>query len=178
MRFSIAFVVAALLLAACSEEEVLEKPEPQSLTREAVGYFCGMIVADHEGPKGQVILQGRTGALWFSSVRDTLAYTRLPEEIDPIAAIYVSDISRAMSWEHPGAGAWVEIHDAIYVVGSTRKGGMGAPEIAPFSDRGGAKLFAERFGGTIMTLSEVPDNALLGSWENDEPAHPQDGATQ
>lgn len=178
MRFSIALVVAAVLLTACSEKEILEKPEPQSLTREAVGYFCGMIVADHEGPRGQVILQDRTDALWFSSVRDTLAYTRLPEEVDPVAAIYVSDISHAESWEHPGAEAWVEIHDAVYVVGSTRKGGMGAPEIAPFSDRSDAKLFIERFGGELLTLSEVPDDALLGAWENDEPAYPQDGAAQ
>lgn len=178
MRFSIPFLAAALLLAACSEEEVFEKPEPQTLTREAVGYFCGMIVADHEGPKGQVILQNRTGALWFSSVRDTLAFTRLPEEIDPVAAIYVSDVSRAVSWEHPGAEAWVEIHDAVYVVGSTRKGGMGAPEIAPFSERSDAKLFVEQFGGEILTLSEVPDDALLGAWENDDTAHPQDGVTQ
>ena len=178
MRFSIAFVVAAVLLTSCSEEEVLERPEPQPLTREVVGYFCGMIVADHEGPKGQVILRNKTDALWFSSVRDALAYTRLPEEVDPVAAIYVSDISRAVSWEQPGAEAWVEIHDAVYVVGSTRKGGMGAPEVAPFSDRSDAKLFAERFGGQLLTLDEVPDDALLGAWDNDETAHPQDGATQ
>ena len=178
MRFSIAFVVAAVLLTACSEKDILETPEPQSLTREAVGYFCGMIVADHEGPKGQVILRDKTDALWFSSVRDALAYTRLPEEVDPVAAIYVSDISRAVSWEHPGAEAWVEIHDAVYVVGSTRKGGMGAPEVAPFSDRSDANLFVERFGGQILTLDEVPDDALLGAWENDDTAYPQEGATQ
>lgn len=178
MRVFISFLVAAMFLGACSEDTPVERPEPQALTRDVIGYFCGMIVADHEGPKGQVILQNRSEALWFSSVRDTLAYTRLPEEVDPVAAIYVSDISRAESWEHPGAEAWIEIHDAVYVIGSTRKGGMGAPEIAPFSDRSDAELFVERFGGEILTLSEVPDDALLGAWENDEPAYPQDGATQ
>lgn len=178
MRVFISFLVAAMFLGACSEDTPVERPEPQALTRDVIGYFCGMIVADHEGPKGQVILQNRSEALWFSSVRDTLAYTRLPEEVDPVAAIYVSDISRAQSWEHPGAEAWVEIHDAVYVVGSARRGGMGAPEVAPFSDRSDAEKFAEEFGGQILTLDEVPYDALLGAWENDEPAYPQDGATQ
>lgn len=170
MRHLVSFIAAALFLVACSEELTIETPEPQFLTREAVGYFCGMIVADHEGPKGQVILQGKTEALWFSSVRDTLAYTRLPEEVDPVAAIYVSDISRAASWEHPGPETWIEIHDAVYVVGSTRRSGMGAPELAPFSDRDDAKLFASRFGGIIMTLDDIPDDALLGPWDNEETA--------
>lgn len=168
-------VLWALLLlgvTACSDEAIVETPQPQTLTREAIGYFCGMIVADHGGPKGQVILQGKPEALWFSSVRDTLAFTRLPEETDPVGAIYVTDTGRAASWEKPGNDAWIDIHDAVYVTGSSQRGGMGAPEVVPFSNRQEAHAFAAQYGGEVLTLNEIPDEALLGSWEN------EDGETQ
>lgn len=153
---------------ACSDDVAVEIPQPQTLTREAIGYFCGMIIADHAGPKGQVILQGKTEALWFSSVRDTLAFTRLPEETDPVSAIYVTDMNRATSWEKPGNDAWIDIQGAVFVVGSSQRGGMGAPEVVPFSDRGEAEAFAAEFGGAVLTLDEVPDEALLGAWENED----------
>lgn len=159
-------------LAACSDEVIVEQPDPQTLTREALGYFCGMIVTDHPGPKGQVILSGKPEALWFSSVRDTLAFTRLPEETDKVGAIYVTDLSRAASWENPGEDAWIEIQDALYVVGSARRGGMGAPEVAPFSDRAAAEAFAAEYGGKIHTIDEIPDEALLGAWEEEDGTTP------
>lgn len=171
LRLPMALFIATLCsLVACSDKPAPEVPQAQSLTREAIGYFCGMIVADHPGPKGQVILRERAEALWFSSVRDTLAYTRLPEETDPVAAIYVTDVSRAVSWDAPGEDAWIEIHNAVYVVGSNRRGGMGAPEIVPFSSRIDAEAFTASFGGRILTLEGVPDDALLGAWGSDEGA--------
>lgn len=178
MRLVAMIVAVIVTLGACSENVVVRKPEAQALTRDSIGYFCGMIVADHEGPKGQVLLANRDEALWFASVRDTIAFTRLPEEINPVAAVYVNDLSRAVSWEHPGVDAWVEIDDAVYVVGSARRGGMGAPELAPFSDRDDAELFAEQYGGEILTLGEIPNDAVLGAWDNDDTAVPLNGATR
>ncbi len=40
----------------------------------------GMTVLDHNGPKGQVFLTNRQQPLWFTSVCDTIAFTRLPEQ--------------------------------------------------------------------------------------------------
>jgi copper chaperone NosL len=159
---------AVLFLWACTEDVVMEVTDPQPLTRQALGYFCGMIIADHPGPKGQVILQGKNDALWFSSARDTLAYTRLPEETEPVVAIFVSDMSKAVSWNHPGKSAWIEIDDAVYVVGSERRGGMGAPEVVPFSRPVDAEAFAGEFGGQVLSLVDVPTDALLGTWENED----------
>lgn len=167
----LSLILSALFLfglTACSDEGTVETPQPQTLTREAIGYFCGMIVADHAGPKGQVILQGKPEALWFSSVRDTLAFTRLPEETDPVSAIYVTDISRAASWDKPGNDAWIDIHDAVFVAGTAKRGGMGAPEVVPFSSRQDAQAFAAQYGGEVLTLDEIPDDALLGAWENED----------
>lgn len=170
MRTVSKLLVALVLLGvtACSDDVAVEIPQPQTLTREAIGYFCGMIIADHAGPKGQIILQGKSQALWFSSVRDTLAFTRLPEETDPVGAIYVTDMSGTASWEKPGNDAWIDIQDAVFVTGTARRGGMGAPEVVPFSNRQDAQAFAAQYGGQVLTLDEIPDEALLGAWENED----------
>ena len=46
-------------LSACGEEAgVASLPPPQEPGPGAVGYYCGMAVAEHPGPKGQVFLEG------------------------------------------------------------------------------------------------------------------------
>ena len=106
-----------------------EAPPPAERAR-AIGYYCKMIVQDHQGPKGQIFLSGSAEPIWFSSVRDTLAFTRLPEEPKNVAAIYVSDMGRA-SWTSPEAGTWIAAEQAWCVIGSERQGGMGAPRPCP-----------------------------------------------
>src|SRR3546814_11124339 len=87
-------LAAALLatIAGCDGGgDVAALPPPQEPTVEAVGYYCGMTVTEHPGPKGQVFLKGTAEPLWFSSVRDTLAFTMLPGEPRTVAALYVQD---------------------------------------------------------------------------------------
>lgn len=129
---------------------------------EAVGYYCGMLLADHPGPKGQVHLASRAQPLWFSSVRDAIAFTRLPEEPRDIVAIYVNDMGRASNWEQPEAGTWVEARQAWYVVDSSVRGGMGAPEAIPFAQQAAADAFRRRHGGRVVRLEQVPDAYVLG----------------
>src|SRR5690606_7350757 len=72
---------ATLLAAGCDRGGgQAPPPSPNEVLAEATGYYCGMLLADHEGPKGQIHLSGREAPLWFSSVRDTIAFLRLPEE--------------------------------------------------------------------------------------------------
>ena len=80
------------LLVACGAEVAGPKPAPVDLTREDTGYFCGMIVADHSGPKSQILLKGPHEPLWFTTARDGVAFQRLPEETRPIHVFYVSVI--------------------------------------------------------------------------------------
>jgi len=154
----------AALGAACSEEQPQAVPEPQELTTDAVGYFCGMTVLNHNGPKGQIFLTGREQPLWFTSVRDTLAFLHLPGEPKNIAAIYVTDVGRA-SWDRPEPGTWIDARKAFYVVGSDRLGGMQAPEVVPFSRREDAERFVQQHGGKIYRFSAVPLEALLENTE-------------
>ena len=153
-----------LLLAGCEDKEKSPPPAPFALTSEAMGRYCGMNVLEHAGPKGQVILDAQVGEpIWFSSARDTLAFTMLPEEPKDIAAIYVSDMAKAPSWEKPGATNWIDARKAFYVIGSSAKGGMGAEEVVPFSTKEAAMQFAGKNGGRIVSFGEVPRDYVLGT---------------
>lgn len=150
-----------LLLAAC-KPEVVATPDPVPLTEEAVGYYCQMDLLEHPGPKAQVHLDGLPGQpLFFSQVRDAVAYTRLPEQSHTILAVYVNDMGAAPSWEQTGPLNWIAAKGAHYVVGSAREGGMGAPELVPFADAAKAEAFAAENGGTVMTLDAIPDEAVI-----------------
>ena len=123
-------VTPLIALAACGEDTPVAAPKPIELTRSDVGHYCRMIVVDHKGPKGQIHIKGRPKPVYFSSVRDTIAFTMLPEEPKRIAAIYVNDMTKA-KWENPGPGTWIKARDAYFVIGSSRRGGMGRPKRCP-----------------------------------------------
>lgn len=151
-------------LTACGEQAgVARLPAPQEPGAAAVGYYCGMAVAEHPGPKGQVFLAGRGEPLWFSSVRDTLAFTMLPGEPRTVAALYVNDMSRSADGRSPAPGAWVLARDAMFVAGGAAVGGMGAQEVVPFADRAAAERFRAAHGGAIYRFGEVPEQFVLGA---------------
>ncbi|SEO71923.1 copper chaperone NosL [Salinihabitans flavidus] len=154
-------LLCLLALAAC-REEAAPPPDAVSLNTDAVGHFCQMTILEHPGPKAQVHLEGLPGApLFFSQVRDAIAYQRMPEQEGVIRAIHVNDMGAAPSWQSPGADNWILADQAHYVVGSERTGGMGAPELVPFADAGAAREFAARHGGKVAMLDEIPDAAVL-----------------
>lgn len=169
MRF-VAFIAlaAALLLAGCKESKIATAPRPLEPTAESVSFFCGMGVLEHAGPKGQVFLKGKPAPLWFSSARDTIAFTRLPEEPKAIVAIYVSDMGQD-GWDHLAPGAWVDARKAWYVIGSKRTGGMGAAETVPFREKAVAEGFAVKYGGRVMAFGEIPDDDILGGDHSESP---------
>jgi copper chaperone NosL len=96
----------------------------------------------------------------------------LPDEAKDIRAVYVSDMAKAQSWDDPGATNWVDAHKALFVIGSTKQGGMGAPETVPFSDRAVAEKFAAEHGGRVVIYDEVPRDYVLGS-ESGMPEKPK-----
>jgi copper chaperone NosL len=164
-----------LLLGACDGGDK-ERPPPVRLSDDAVGHYCGMLLSEHAGPKGQIRLASADEPIWFSSVRDTVAFTRMPLEPKDIRAIYVSDMATAPSWDDPGADNWIAAEDAWFVIGSDRLGGMNAPEPVPFGNEEAARAFATKEGGELVRLAEIPDSYVLGGAEA-EPAPPsQDGS--
>lgn len=156
----LALLLAALTLSAC-KEEVAQDISPQEFTAESLGHYCQMNLLEHPGPKAQVVLEGMP-TLFFSQVRDAVAYTRAPEQMAPILAVYVNDMGApGASWDVPGVGNWIDAKAAFFVVGSAREGGMGAPETVPFSSREAAQAFADAEGGTVLELGAIRDDMVL-----------------
>ncbi len=162
IRFYVLFLLTAMLgLAACSEEVVI--PDPVPMTRESVGFYCNMIVVDHPGPKSQVFEDGVETPFWFSSVRDAVFYNSLPGEGTRILVTYVQDSAAIQDWNNPPEdGPWIKLMDAIFVIESSKRGGMGARETVPFSNVEDAEKFRSEFGGQVVSYSNIPVDYLTG----------------
>lgn len=164
-----AALLALALLAACDGEDGAGggRPPAVALDADAVSHFCQMGILEHPGPKGQIHLEGHPKPLFFSQVRDAVAFVKSPETLGTIRAVYVPDMGAAPSWDAPGRENWIAAETALFVVGSGRRGGMGAPEIVPFKEREAAAAFAAEHGGEIMPLDAIPPEAALGAVELD-----------
>ncbi len=151
------------ILIACGADTSAPKPAPTQPGREDTGYFCGMIVADHTGPKSQIFLRGELKPLWFTTARDGIAFQRLPEETRPIHVFYVSAVDLG-GWDHPEADtdSMIEADRAWFVIESEKSGSMGAPETIPFSSRPAAEAFAAQHGGRVLQLDDIPVAYVLG----------------
>jgi len=154
-------LLAGIAVSACKKEA--DTPAPHALTDAAIGHYCGMMLVEHEGPKGQILLEDSDEPIWFSSARDTIAFTLLPEEPKDIAAIYVSDMGAAPSWADPGPDNWTDAKAASFVIGSAASGGMGGAEAVPFADRAKAEAFAAEKGGQVVAFDALPPDYILGS---------------
>ena len=167
--FSVLIALSGLLLlAACSQQEEAAMPDAFALNEEAIGRYCGMNVLEHDGPKGQIILTRINEPIWFSSASDAVAFTMMPDEPKNIAAIYVSDMGAAPSWEQPGAQNWIDARTAYFVLGSKRRGGMGTSETVPFFSEAAAQAFVKEHGGEVMRFADIPVDYVLGGAEADD----------
>ncbi len=159
-------IAAALLLLPACREDIAALPRPVALTEESTGHYCQMELLEHPGPKAQAHLAGLEHPLFFSQVRDVVAYQRMPEQSHVVTVAYVSDMGApGATWDDPGAENWIAATEAHYVVGSAIAGGMGAPELVPFSRPEDAQAFAARHGGQVLRLDQIPDSAVLAPVE-------------
>jgi len=156
------FTAILVALAGCtSQSEPENKPSPQAITIESVGHFCSMDLIEHDGPKGQIFVKGRPDPLWFSTIRQTLAYTVLPDSPKGLDAIYVTDMAIVKNMRQPEMESWMNARDAYYVTESKFSGGMGGEDPLPFSDRSKAEEFATRHGGQILKFNEISEDYIL-----------------
>lgn len=157
-RLLSASVLASLLLTACGDSQEAEtKPVAHVMEPTDTGYYCSMRMDEHVGPKGQIHINGKPEPLWVSAVQQVFAFRYSPGEPRNLSAIYVNDMAAIKDWSDPGANdIWIDAHTAYYVVGSDFVGGMGAPDILPFSDEKKAQAFTLTHGGKVMRFDEVP----------------------
>lgn len=158
-----AVVAVAITVSACSEQEAkIEVPQAVALTEEAAGHYCNMTILEHTGPKAQIHLAGNPDPIWFSQVRDGIAFTRSPEEHYESVAFYVNDMGRATDWDFPGDDTWIDARQAWFVIESRKTGGMGTPEVIPFGSKQSASAFQSQNGGKLVRLVDIPDAYVLG----------------
>lgn len=163
-------LIGLLALAACDRSDAAaEAPPPREMTDASVAEFCGMSLAEHAGPKAQIFVNGVRDPYWFASVRDAFAFTMLQETPKAIVAIYVNDMARARNWDEPQAGDWIEARQAYYVIGSRRRGGMGADEAIPFGAADAARAFTAANGGHVVRFADMPRDYILASASGDRP---------
>ncbi|MDR3461630.1 MAG: nitrous oxide reductase accessory protein NosL [Beijerinckiaceae bacterium] len=161
-------LLGLIFLAACKRDDgVAELPPPREVTDSASAQFCGMALTEHAGPKAQIFVRGLTDPYWFASVRDAFAFILLPEMPKAISAVYVSDMARAKNWNQPEPGTWVEAHQAYFVIGSRRRGGMGTGEAIPFSNAAAARRFVDANGGRTIRFAEMPNDYILTATQGD-----------
>lgn len=164
MNRSFAPTIAALFiaLAGCSSEnDTASRPDPLPITADAVGHYCSMDLIEHDGPKGQIFIRGNDEPLWFSTIRQTLAYTVMPDSPRGLDAIYVTDMAVVKNMRQPEPESWMEARDAYFVTGSKLPGGMGGEDPLPFSDREKAEEFIAQYGGKILMFDEIPEDYIL-----------------
>ena len=143
-----------VLLASCGGDSAPKaKPQAVALGSDDIGYYMQMIVADHDGPKAQLWLEDQTKPIWFVDVRDAIKFTRSAEEADNIAIIYAHDMAKNPDYRKV-KDIWVDLEDAVFVIKSRMKGGMGMPETIPFSDKNSALTFIEEHGGALVSSAE------------------------
>lgn len=146
LRAILAALVCVLAAGCTGEQQIAQPREPGP---GAIGHFCRMNLAEHTGPKGQILPKGWTDPLWFSSVRDALTYIEQDIVSDrEIAGFWVNDMAQG-TWEAPAPGSWIEASLAWYVVGSAKQSTMGASEAIPFKDKSAAEAFAAAHGGNV-----------------------------
>ena len=170
IRISVKSSIALLGLAGISilqgchgHESSATLPLPIALDSEALGYYCMMGIFEHEGPKAQIHVEYSDEPVWFSQVRDAIAFLRSPEETAGVRAVYVNDMGRAESWDKPGADNWIDATAAQFVINSDRRGGMGVPEAIPFGTKDSADAFIRDNGGIRVSLSEIPSDYVLSA---------------
>ncbi len=161
MRRPLAFAALVLALGGCGKPANTAPPPPQEVSDASTAQFCGMSLAEHAGPKGQVFVRDQDRPFWFASVRDAIAFLRLPEMPKNVVAIYVNDMGRARNWQQPEAGTWVDARRALYVIGSRRRSGMETDEAVPFGGWDAAQRFADTNGGRVVRLADIPDGYIF-----------------
>jgi copper chaperone NosL len=150
------WLLGVMLLSACIGE-----PPPAQPVEPVAGAVCsldGMTLADYPGPKAQIFYDNGP-PVYFCDTVEMFAMLLGTEGQRHIRAVYTQDMAKT-EWAHP-QGHWIDARNTFYVMGSKLKGSMG-PTFASFSQRADAEAFVGKYGGKVLSFSEVtPDMADL-----------------
>lgn len=131
---------------------------PVEITRSTASVIDGMLLADYPGPKGQIHYAGQAEPDFFCNTKDMMYVYLVPEQLRKVQAMFVQDMGQA-NWDEP-QGHWIEARQALYVVGSNRRGSMGAT-LGTFARDTDAQAFAQEYGGTVLRFDQLDLDSVL-----------------
>ena len=171
-------VVLGASLAGCTGAPKLSaRPDPVALSAGAQCDACGMVVADHPGPIGEVFYAGERPSNHGNPARfDSLRGCLFPYHFEherlgwEATAVYVTDYStvdytltneggRTFASSHTDVASFTNARTAFYVVGSDVHGAMGE-EFFPFAARPVAETFAAEHGGDVLGFEDISPATL------------------
>lgn len=170
--------LGSVALAGCLGGPNTATPEPVTLSSDAACDNCGMIIAKHPGPNGQLFYEdnepdGHPAPYQYDSLKkcffpDLLEAQQLGWSA---TAKFVTDYSNVdYTLQQEGDTTYISSHlepesygnaEAMtYVVGSDLEGAMG-PDFYPFSNQDDAQAIADEYGGQLVAFDDI-DAGLIG----------------
>lgn len=145
--------LAALSLAGCGQDNAASQAQgPVNFEAQSSCSLDGMLLSDYPGPKGQIRFAQVAEVQWFCDTVELLSTLLAPEQVRAVISAHVQDMGQA-DWEQP-RGHWIDARQALYVLGSRRKGSMG-PTAASFATEAGAQAFVQQHGGRVLRFAEL-----------------------
>lgn len=159
----LAALVLSVSLVACKQGGDADAVPPAAqISSESIGHYCGMFLAEHDGPKSHLFLADREEPMWFTEVNQLFAFNLLPEEPGNIVAMYVNDATGIDDWtDHSSNANWIDAKSAFYVIESSFIGGMGSKDAVPFEERATADAFVAKHGGRVIMFDEMPEDFVF-----------------
>ena len=165
IRRQLAGLAMLAALGACSQAP--HKAHPLEPADDTVCVLDGMALKDAAGPKAQIhYTEGKPD--FFCDLVELFDAVRAPESKRAVAAVFVQDMGKA-DWDHP-QGHWIDAKTAFYVVGSGKRGSMGAT-FGAFADKGDAGAFAAREGGRVLRYDQITADMVRAPAAHDDGMH-------
>lgn len=145
---------AALSLAGCGQDiaSSAQAQAPAEIQPQSSCSLDGMLLSDYPGPKGQIRFANVAEVQWFCDTTELLSTLLAPEQVRTVVSAFVQDMAKA-DWEQP-RGHWIDARQAVYVLGSRRKGSMG-PTAISFASDADAQAFVQQQGGRALRFAEI-----------------------
>ncbi|ELY91742.1 NosL family protein [Natrialba hulunbeirensis JCM 10989] len=163
-------------LGGCLDEDDtdLEPATPTALDDGETCDACGMVIADHYGPAGQLFYAASDadsdGPAQFDSLTELLTYHEARSDQGwELRAVFVTDYS-SVDYQledrnetphissHVAEETFADATGLSYVVGSDVMGAMGE-EVLPFSARDDATVFADKYDGEVQDWETLSPTA-------------------
>ncbi len=157
-----AICLLTITASACSDQAEKKEMVHKAVAMESADecHLCGMLITRFDGPKGELFRKEQGDRVYkFCSTMDMFSYYLDPENKRNVSQMLVHDMSK-MPWGTINDEYFIDAKTAWYVSGSEKTGAMGGT-LASFSLQVDAQTFADEFGGTVLSFSQITYDIIM-----------------